>query len=615
MIRRTVGSIIGSVLVFGFALGGCGGDNPADSDHGNASGTGGGSSNPEVTAPMLAFVTSEGQTLQFGQTVDLTVRYYDGDTGKGIADAPISYTLVGDSAGSKLAALKTMTDAAGEARMALTAGQQNGSFSVEVAPPSGGGSPISFQIVVSDQPVGSLSIGMTYLGALPLANLQPQLHKGIFCDGLDPNSLPAPFKTTGALGSIEDTTGWDTLAVGTDYAVTVTGQVGPNIRAYGCVDGVSVAQSETTKLQVPLADLYFPGPVLGTYDLVNQLDFGGQLPGSVQGSVDLLDELTDDQDIDCNLSTQDYGQDPGAFLTDFVMRQTCHWECLPGEDYDTCSEVNHSLGDIGALCQNNMMVWEGGQPSFFGGCGAWEIGAPWLQEQINSYVAQNLPGGALALTQMAGDLARAINKAKIHSVLTVQEGSDTNQPMTHKLVEMEVLLHDMQGNEHTYRFDLADAGLTSLQTNAALSVTGDQVTIPLHQFELSYGKLVQHVYLYGLLPLFGYQSTGEMFASWVDCTAVGQWLSANLMWVPVSAQGWKNFCQAGIQLAGDTFDTKLAGAIEADGVLELEGTCTASDIDPVTNIAKNLTQGNWVGAWGEGAESGSVTGTFVGSLR
>lgn len=608
---RTLGSIVGASLIVGLALGGCGSDDGGGSEQNNPP-----SYVPDPNAdPKLEFVASQTQTLQFGQAVDLTVRYIDQKTGNGIANAPITYALEGDDGGSKLGALKTTTDASGNAGVSLTSGQQNAEFTVKVSPPANGGEPISFQVAVSDQPIGAIAVSMSYLGELTLENLLPQLHRGISCEGLDPNDLPTPLMTTDPpLASVDDTAGWVALDVATDYAVTVTGNVGPNVRAFGCVDGVAVAQSETTDVKVALADLDWPGPVLGTYDLVNQLDFGGTLPDSVQFAVTILDELTDDQDINCNLATEDYGQDPGAFLTDFVMRQTCHWECQTGEDFNTCSQLDHGWGDIGALCRENMTSWDGGQSRFFGGCGAWETAAPWIQDQINSYITQYVPGGILAFAEMAGDLARAINEAKIHSELNVQEGSDTSQPMTHRLVTMEVLLHDLSGNPNTYTFNLADVGLTSLQTNASLSVDVDYVTIPEHEFKLSYGKLIQYIYLNGLLPLFGYSSSADMFADWIDCAAVGVWLEDNVGFL--SALDWQGYCDDGIVLAGDTFDSQISGFIEEEGTLKLQGTCTATDIDPITNIAETLSNGNWVGQWGEDAGgAGNVSGTFVGTLR
>lgn len=614
MIRRTIGSILGAVLVFGLAAGGCGGDDASSNNTAGNAGSGGYAPNTPAS-PTLELLVAKSQTLEFEQVTDIAVRYYDADTGEGISDAPITYAIVGDGVGSKLGALQATTNQGGEARVSLTAGNTNGSFTVEVTPPKGAS--VSVQIVISDQPLGSLDVTMTYLGVLPLENLTPQVHKGVACSGLDPNALPSPFKTADPLpDSIDDTVSWSGIDVAPDYAVTVTGQVGPSIRAFGCVDNVEVRQSQTTQVKVALADLDFPGPVLGTYELVNQLDFGDTLPGSVGNAIDLLDELTDDQDINCNLTTQDYGQDPGAFLTDFVMRQTCSWECLPGEDFDTCSQINHGLGDIGALCRENMMFWDGGQPAFFGGCGAWEGGAPWLQKQINAYIEANVPNGILAFSKMAGDLARAINKAKIYSELDVKAGSDTSQPMTHRLLQMEVLLHDKNGVQNVYLFDLDDVGLKSLQANATVTVDGTVVTIPKHEFELSYGKLVQYIYQKGLLPLFGYTSTTDMFSSWVDCMELAQWLVVNAAWVPMSVSGWNSFCEAGIQLAVTTFDSQLAGAIKNDGTLELEGTCTAKDINIVTNIASILDDGIWAGTWGEkSGGSGNVTGTFSGTLK
>jgi hypothetical protein len=608
---RTFSSIVVASLIVGFAVGGCGGDD------------GGGDTNettkpytpPADADPKLEFVANQSQTLEFGASVDLAIRYVDQTTGNGLAKAPIDFVIEGDAGGSQLGAVRATTDASGNAGVSLTAGQQNATFQVKVSPPANGGEPISFQIAVSDQPIGSITVAMSYLGELTLENLVPSLHKGVSCDGLDPNALPTPLQTTNpGLADIDETTGFVSVDVASDYAVTVTGNVGPNIRAFGCYDGIAVEQSKDTPVKVALYDLDWPGPVLGTYDLVNELDFGGTLPDSVQLAVDILDELTDDQDVTCNDVTEDYGQDPGAFLTDFVMRQTCHWECEAGEDYDTCSQINHGWGDISAVCKETMTSWDGGQPRFFGGCGAWETAAPWVQDQINGYITQYVPGGVLAFAEMAGDLARAINQAKIYSELNVQEGSDTAQPMTHRLVQMEVLLHDMAGDEHIFKFDMADVGLTSLQTNASLSVDVDAVTIPEHEFKLSYGKLIQYIYLNGLLPLFNYASSAEMFADWINCTSVGVWLADNVGFL--QANDWAGYCDMGVTLAGDTFDTQLSGLIKAEGTLKLQGTCTATDIDPISNIAATLSNGKWIGTWGEDAGStGNVSGTFVGTLQ
>ncbi len=609
---RILSSIVGASLIVGFAVAGCGGDDGGSEE----------TTNPPYkpdpnAAPKLVFVASQSQTLQFGQTADLAVRYVDGNkSDAGIANAPLDYLIVGEAGGSKLGAMRATTNGNGDASVTLTAGQQNTTFEVTVTPPTNGGTPISFQVAVSDQPIGSIGVSMAYLGELTLEGLVPSLHKGITCANVDPDNIPTPLMTTSpALATINDTTAFVALGVANDYAVTVTGKVGPNIRAFGCVDGIEVLQSQETKVKVALADLDWPGPVLGTYELTNQLDFGGTLPESVELAVDILDELTDDKAPDggCDMANEWYGEDPGAFVTDFLMRQTCHWECEAGEDFDTCSQINHGWGDIGAVCQQNMTSWPGGQPRFWGGCGAWETVAPLVQNQINDLMKQYIPEGVLAFANMAGDLARAINKAKIYSQLDVQEGSDTAQPMTHRLVEMEVLLHDMDGVENVYRFDLAKVGLTSLQTNASLSVDDVSVTIPEHEFALSYGKLIQYIYLNGLLPLFGYTSTADMIQDWVNCDAVGEWLHETI--TAISAQDLAQYCTMGITLAGDTLDSQISGFIKAEGTLKLQGTCTATDID-INNIAHTLSNGKWIGQWGEDSGgAGNVSGTFTGELK
>ena len=607
---RTCARILSVSLILSVSAFGCGGDDGGATEQPTTTYT------PDPNAqPSLEFVANQSQTLQFGAATDLAVRYVDLRDSSGIKGAPISFELVGAAEGSKLGAMKATTSADGGASVSLTAGSANTQFTVKVSPPTGGGDPISFQVVVSDTPLGSIAVSMTYLGDLTLESLVPSVYRGVSCTTLDPNALPTPLMTTTpALASVDDTTAFTALDVASDYAVTVTAMKGPNLRAFGCVDGVDVKNAEETKVQVALADLDWPGPVLGTYDLDNQFDFGDVLPDSVQLAVDILDEFSDDQDIDGNPVTEDWGQDPGAFLSDFVMNQTCHWECETGQTYDDCSQLNHATGDISALYKNNFTNWDSAQSRFFGGCGGWETASPWVQDQINTQINNYIPAGVLAFTEMAGDLARAINKSRIYSELVVQEGTDIGVPMTHKLVRMEVLLHNLSGVENTYVFDLDQVGLTSIQTNANLTVDGLNVTIPDHEFKLSYGKLVQYIYLNGLLPLFGYNSTAEMFQDFVDCVAVGTYLESSIGFL--SADTYRDYCNQGIQLAGDAFDDKISGFIKAEGTLRLNGTCVAGNLNQ-NDIATTLDNGVWHGQWGEdsGGGTGNVSGTFTGALR
>lgn len=569
--------------------------------------------------PALEFVSSQSQTLLFEKSVDLTVRYVDKRDGSAISSAPLDFAIEGSAEGSTLSAQRASTDASGKATVKLTSGSTNTSFKVKVVPPANGGDPISFNVVVSDTPLGSMKVEMGYLGEVTdLKVFIPRLYKGVKCDDLqkNPDAMPTPLMTTDpALDSVDDTTTFTALDLGTDYVVAVTAaKVGTKVRAFGCEENIEVKQNQETLVSVGLIDLDWPGPVLGTYKLDNRLDFGGTLPSSVDLAVNILDELTDDDDINGNAITEDWGQDPGAFITDFVMRQTCAWECNPTDTYDTCTPINHEYGDISMLYLQDFTSWNHGRPRFTGGCGIWEFAHTFVQDQINTQLQNLLPEAVFAFAEIGGDIARAINKAHIYSELVVQEGSDITVPTKHKLVEMEVLLHDLQGNEKIYKFNLADAGMTSIETNADLIVNDMDVEIPEHEFKLSYGKLVQYIYLHGVLPMFGYASSAELFASFVNCQTMGQWLADNVGIMP--ADTYEQYCDIGIQLAGDTFDEKLAGFIKAEGSMKLKGTCTAADLD-INEIAHTLKNGVWMGKWGEEGDpiGGLITGSFTGTLQ
>jgi hypothetical protein len=231
------------------------------------------------------------------------------------------------------------------------------------------------------------------------------------------------------------------------------------------------------------------------------------------------------------------GQDPGAFIVDYIMRQTCHWECLPGEDdFDECSEVNHPIGDMCAIYENNFQSWdraEQGLPSpLFGGCGLWEYAAVPAQNLINDQIEAYVPSFVTNMLNIIGDLSRSINQAHIYSILVMEEEAELGAPFTHTLTEMHVRIRDLDGVYHDFPFDLADVGFTSLTGSETADLTGTTLTLPDHDFALHYGRLLQYIYLHGLLPIIGFDSTADMLAAWIDCgavaTAIDEWLSGTI---------------------------------------------------------------------------------------
>lgn len=574
----------------------------------SACGGGGGATPPpdDLEGARLVFISPQNQSLRYGDAAELRVRY-EFEDGTPIGGVTLRYEIDGLAAGSTLSAERVSTTDAGEATASVTAGSTETSFRVRVTPPEGDA--IEFRVGVADFEAGSIAVELRYAGSQSLEGFEAFLFD-VPCRALDSMALPTARVAAPPVTRLTDRPGMTSVPAGDGYSVAVQARIGGEVAGFGCTGDVTVRPAEETVVPVTIDDFEVMGRIVGAYELDNRLDLGGALPPTVERIVDVLAELTDDQDIDGNEATEDYGQDPGAFVVDFAMRQTCHWECLPGEGFDDCSEIDHGWGDISALYLRDFMSWDGAQRDIFGGCGVWETAGKPAQSLVNDQIDDFVPEFILTFAEIAGDLARAINDARITSLLVIQQPTEVGSPISHELLSMEVLLHDLSGAEHTYSFDLADAGFTMLRTDATALQTGDRLDIPEHSFELHYGELLQYVYVEGLLPLLGFTSTEEMLATWIDCRAVGASLAASVG--VLSESTYVSACESGLRAGGLFFDEGLAGATDATGTLTLMGTATGADYG-TDMIAQSLVDGMWAGSWGESGMTGDVTGTFTGA--
>jgi len=589
---------------------------------------------PRLRDARLEVVGSPAVNLRYGALADLAVRYVDGD-GEAISGANLDWAIVGEDGGSRLGALSTLTDIDGGATMNLTAGETGAMFDVEVTPSLG--DPVRFNISVSDEEVGGVIVNMTYTGTRTLVRFDALLFDGQACASLEPSALPAGLRTM-SVTDIADRPAFAGLTPGDTYAVAVVARSASHLAAFGCRDMVAVTQGENTETNISLFDELIPPSFTGTYDLDNRFDFAGALPPSVEAFLDVIGELADDDvtdavgdptfevtDDDGDGFSPEYGVDPGAFVTDVAMRQTCHWDCT-GSDYDSCSGADHSLGDLRLLYEESFQTWDGAQPRFTGGCGTWTFVQTDAQNLVNAQVAAALPDFAGAWAQLASDLARAITNAHIESVLTITEpgaGNEFEVPVSHELVRMIVDFRDPlstpPGATRSTTFALADAGFSSLVAEDISTVDGSTLNIPLHSFNINWGELTLYIYRNVLLrEIFGVGSTGELLATWVDCNQISIWLYDELDTLffpfspPVSRADLESYCDTGLASAGGLIEDQLAGLIDAPGVLTISGSAMGDDIDDDTGRVDALTGGLWSGTFAEDTMSSDVTGTFTG---
>jgi hypothetical protein len=604
----------------------CGNDMPFDPE------------DPRLDDARLEIVGSPAVNLRYGETAELRVRYVAGD-GSVISNAPIDYEIAGEPAGSRLAALQTTTNADGEAAVDLTAGDADAMFDVTVTPPMGDA--VAFSVAVSDTDAGSIVVSMTYAGSRTFGRFDTYLFEGETCDSMNPRMLPTALRSAPSVSDVSAMPAFAGVPAGSDYAVAVTAGNEAGVGAFGCRDGVVVNAGEETPVNITLMDIEIRPTFVGVWDLDNRFDFGDAL-GSVGTVIRALEELGDDYAVDPETGDPaderltdtdmdgrpEYGVDPGAFVVDLAMRQTCAWRCLDGETYDTCSVEDHELGDLKHLYLNPTWFTSSGdtpaESRFTGGCGAWSLFLPQAQTAVNDAIASRVPDFAVRWLELTSDLASAITNAHILSVLTINAPSAGNEfelPMSHELVQMVVRyrdpMSDPPGAMRETTISLVDAGFTSLEVTDITTVDGTTLTIPEHSFTLNWGELVLYIYREVLLrEAFGVSDTGELLASWVDCASLASDLHSRLGDPGVVTESQlETWCGIGLEAAGTLLEGQLAGLLDIDGTLTIGGTADGSGIDESTGQVDTLENGMWSGTWGDGTETESITGTFTGARR
>ncbi len=558
----------------------------------------------------LDIVGSSSVRIPASGMAELRVFYHEvGEIMTPIPDSDIEWTIEGTT-DATLSVEESTTDENGEATNTIRAGGES-SFRVVATPVEG--DPVSFSVTVEDFEAGSLVIDLEYSGDRAITPVAVSLHRDLRCETIDPF---APLPTAVQMTTVADpngSTAFANIETFDRYAVIAIGQLRGEVGALGCVDRVSVDAGRETSETVTLMDVSMEPRVEGVYELQNEIDFSGSLPPSIDLAVGLLDEITDDNDVLGNPETEDFGQDPAAFLLDFAMRQTCRYDCEDGESFSDCSQLNHDFGDIRTLYLENLGSYGPAESRFTGGCTAWEYAAETAQNYVNGLIEDFVPGFVLAFTNSVGDLARTIQNAEIISRMTIGANTELGAPMQHELQTMIARIRNLDGEPQVIEIDLREAGFRRRTTDATVTITEEGlVMIPEHSFTLSYGELIQYLYLNALLPALGYDSTAELLGSLVNCDSVATWVADNVSALPITEDQVRTACNAGLGVASAQIDTRLGSLVtSAEGTITLMGSAVGADYDTAM-IAQSLEDGMWMGMWGEGEDSGAITGEFTG---
>lgn len=604
---------------------GCGDDAPGGGNNTNENGN-----YNQNCPPQMAIQGAAQLNLMVDAQADLTVQVTDCNADP-ITGAVVAFEIGGDDGGASLSVLSAVTGSDGLASVTLTAGSENATFDVTAT--TAGADSVTWAVTVTSDPIGLIVVNMTYNGDKVFDTYESYLFQNSACGGLDPFDIQGAVMGAAPVNVISAHPQFPGVPEGTNYSVGVVASFNGETLGWGCVDALTVTPGQVTDADVTIDDI--PVNFNGLYYLDNHFDLTGALPPSVATVLAILDEMTDDHELDGDAATNQWGLDPSAFLLDFVFRQFCCWSAEDTDpntqgiqaDWSSCSaqSYKHDYGDLQVLYQQNFQNWEGAQPVAWGMCGVLDQSYQgmdahkYAQDYVQGYIDDYVPDFILNLLQIIGDLSRVFTQMNILSELTVDDIDISKEGnFTHELKTLVIELHDLDGQLQTYQVDLAAAQAVPVQSYAgSTTATDTTLTIPPHEFQLKFGKLLQYVYLNYLLPLFGVTNTGDLLALWIDCTNdVGPWLFDvvdNLLGSvnPISEQDMINYCDQGLQAAGNYVDTSIDDWIDVTATFELQGTCEAGDLDE-NRTAITLVNGQWDGTITEGGFNASFTGTFTG---
>lgn len=543
-----------------------------------------------------------------------------------VAGEPVRFEIVGEAEGAQLRTATVQSDDRGAATATVVAGT-DASFDVVA---TAGDAEVTFGIRVSSDPAGDIEVTIVNGSGEDLAEYSAFLFEGVQCPALDAFDLLGAIDLVEPITSVADPVSFAAYEPAADYVVAVQGRTaGDALLGWGCVEDIEVVDRQVTEIDVTVELI----PILfsGIYDLDNRFDLGSVLPASVETTLRILDEMTDDDSLGGSTADDEYGVDPAAFILDFIFRELCCWEALdtddgtPGvqADWDSCraQDFTHDRGDLQALYEQDFTSWEGAQPSVTGMCGALEFAYEPLQTALQDLIEDYVPDVAVNLLNIVGDLSRSITEMHILSELTVGDVAvEKNGSFTHVLEQMVVELRDLDGETATHTFDLSRAGFDNLEYTAETTASNaSELVIPEHSFQLDFGKLLRFIFTDVLIPTLDCdhdgdvepcEDTADLLGTWVDCDEVAALLVEEIG--ILTENGFRTACTVGIATAGGAIENALESATDAETTITLSGTTLAGEVDEFRE-ATTLVDGEWSGSLVEDETSyGEFDGTFSG---
>ncbi len=199
------------------------------------------------------------RTLLLGESLSFSVRYAESD-GRPVADAEVSFAMVGVAHDATLAESVARTDADGIARGTLRAGRVRAAFRIRAS--AAGAAAASFDVAIGDAGFGGLRAEVRYAGARTLVGRSVALYAGASCgDAL----ADVVADREQALVEVDDAVRFVALPAGVAYAVVARGEgASGTVLAKGCVDAPAVTTGGEASTTITMVDV--PPRIDGRYD-------------------------------------------------------------------------------------------------------------------------------------------------------------------------------------------------------------------------------------------------------------------------------------------------------------------------------------------------------------
>jgi hypothetical protein len=523
----------------------------------------------------LVFLHDVSKPLEMiiGESLPLLVKALDYSTG-GPADGLILSWAILDAEGpgapgdASLAFETTHTSLEGFSQILFDAGSDGQVlYTIEVTADLA--EPRTVQIAVGDPPTGDLHIELTYEGPIELNTVRVQVvPSGFNCSQFNPTNPPIEILAEKTVLSPNSSPTFHDLVALQKVTVVATAK-GPNGNLAGsaCADAIHIEGNSTTEVTLPLYMLLL-NPA-GTYDLENNFDLTGTIPGELGLVLDTLTGLF---------------YDPGAFLVSQIKALV--EEFVGGILTNFIFQLfEDQLGDlITDWVLNDSPAWI---QDFF------TIG-----QDVFQVIADLKLTGDLKISKLMSDLYVQGEIEFTGIILSWKLNCDKNSPDYDECGLYPFSLEDF--NDEDFPLELLSGTWNGMVT--------DQSTLLIdpHTLALNYGKLVLFVFNNLILQeLTGEDNLVDAAASMVGCDNIADSLSS----IGLDEEDIYDACYGAVGLLVVPLSGILA-SLETDSLIKLQGTAVLRDDDDDL-IVDRITPGEWAGVvLIEGAAGSPFDGTW-----